>query len=500
MTLAHLLIAAAWSVAMIAVWTSEKLSNKSRRHTRVVVLVTGLVLAVLLVGVDRWMVKEKAAQDANAAATNTSPSETHTDSTAKPPTSVPEPKPSAADASDPLDLEPVYKAPKVEVPRITDPPRSPFKETLPHIVEGDFPQEVLKATKPVLVFFCAEPYESCDQTAPAVLAAVGDQRDKIKLVALDVRINRVVSTQYGATFSTIPLLMIFKDGKPVGQFFGAASKQTVTRLIEKPEDFKIQSSQAREKEPSQKDKDPLVTIPTVPESDFDDEVLKSSIPVLVYFHASFQDACKVVSPLVAQIAESYKGKIKVLQIDSSIHRNISSKYNAGPLSAPVLILFKDGAARGRIKGTTSMQTIARLIERPEDFKIEVAEDRRRVEPEPPSRVSVILAAIPDVLESDFDSEVKSAIPTLVYFYDDDDRVCKLMAPTVVEIAGLYKGRIRVLRLDASINQSTHYRYRAGGSWGPGLLLFRGGKVKDRKDGAFSRAAIVNMIDKVLAAK
>jgi thioredoxin 1 len=160
-------------------------------------------------------------------------------------------------------------------------------------------------------------------------------------------------------------------------------------------------------------------------------------------------------------------------------------------------LFKDGEARGLIKGTTSLDALIHLVDHPQDFAIE----KGRSERETPPSVSVTLAAIPNVLESDFSESIKSAVvPILVYFYNDSDRTCMVTAPTVAEIAGIYKGKVNVLKIDTSINRLIPYRYGNAGSWGPTFLVFKHGKVKGRLDGAFSKEGAVRMIDKALAGK
>lgn len=86
------------------------------------------------------------------------------------------------------------------------------------------------------------------------------------------------------------------------------------------------------------------------------EVLNSEVPVLVDFWASWCNPCKMMSPIVEEIAGEMEGKIKVFKLNVDEERNLAIKYNI--MSIPAFLLFKDGKVE---KQTIGMQSKEDLI-------------------------------------------------------------------------------------------------------------------------------------------
>jgi thioredoxin 1 len=81
---------------------------------------------------------------------------------------------------------------------------------------------------------------------------------------------------------------------------------------------------------------------------FDQEVLKSDIPVLVDFWAVWCGPCKAIAPSVEELAKQYKGKVKVAKMDVDEHQQVPQQY--GIRSIPTLLLFKGGRVVDTIVG------------------------------------------------------------------------------------------------------------------------------------------------------
>jgi thioredoxin 1 len=108
---------------------------------------------------------------------------------------------------------------------------------------------------------------------------------------------------------------------------------------------------------------------------------------------------------------------------------------------------------------------------------------------------------PDTLtftDTDFDKDVlNSDVPVLVDFWAEWCGPCRMMGPTVDQVATEYAGKVKVGKLDVDANQQTAYRYGIRGI--PTLLLFKGGQVVEQKVGAIGKPEFQKMLDKHVAA-
>lgn len=98
---------------------------------------------------------------------------------------------------------------------------------------------------------------------------------------------------------------------------------------------------------------------TLTKGNFEDEVLKSEIPVLVDFWASWCGPCKMLAPTVAQIAEEYSGKIKVGKVNVDEEESLSREY--GIVSIPTVILFNNGKPEKTSIGLVPKETLVSML-------------------------------------------------------------------------------------------------------------------------------------------
>jgi thioredoxin 1 len=90
---------------------------------------------------------------------------------------------------------------------------------------------------------------------------------------------------------------------------------------------------------------------TLQDSTFDEEVLKSNVPVLVDFWATWCGPCKAIAPTVDEFATEFKGKVKVGKLDVDSNQQVAQKF--GIRSIPTLLLFKNGRVVDTLIGVVS---------------------------------------------------------------------------------------------------------------------------------------------------
>ena len=105
----------------------------------------------------------------------------------------------------------------------------------------------------------------------------------------------------------------------------------------------------------------MATQLNVTDDDFDQEVLRAELPVLVDFWAEWCGPCHALEPVVEELAKEYDGKVKFVKMDTEQNFDIPARY--GIRSLPTLAVFKDGQQVEQIMGLRPKVDLKRSLER-----------------------------------------------------------------------------------------------------------------------------------------
>ena len=99
---------------------------------------------------------------------------------------------------------------------------------------------------------------------------------------------------------------------------------------------------------------------TLDENNFESEVTRSTLPVLVDFWAEWCGPCKMIAPLLDEIAKEKAGSVKIAKVNVDNNQSLSVKYNVRAI--PALLFFKDGQLRDQVVGMTSKKDLVGRLE------------------------------------------------------------------------------------------------------------------------------------------
>jgi thioredoxin 1 len=105
---------------------------------------------------------------------------------------------------------------------------------------------------------------------------------------------------------------------------------------------------------------PMTEIKYVSDTSFDSDVLKADTPVLVDYWAEWCGPCKMIAPILDEVAGDYKGRLTIAKLNVDENQGVPAKY--GIRGIPTLMLFKNGAVVGTKVGALSKSQLTAFID------------------------------------------------------------------------------------------------------------------------------------------
>jgi thioredoxin 1 len=102
-------------------------------------------------------------------------------------------------------------------------------------------------------------------------------------------------------------------------------------------------------------------IVTATEANFQNEVLSSNTPVLVDFWAEWCGPCKMIAPLLDELATEYNGKIKIAKVNIDDHQNLAAQFRVSAI--PTLLIFKNGQVVEQMVGAKSKRDLKASLDK-----------------------------------------------------------------------------------------------------------------------------------------
>ncbi|WP_353893809.1 thioredoxin [Proteinivorax hydrogeniformans] len=103
-----------------------------------------------------------------------------------------------------------------------------------------------------------------------------------------------------------------------------------------------------------------MSVENVKSSNFDQEVLQNDKPVLVDFYADWCGPCKMLAPVIDEVATEYEGKVKIVKVNVDENQDLAGEY--GVMSIPTLVFFKNGEAVDNVGGFMPKKQLTAKIE------------------------------------------------------------------------------------------------------------------------------------------
>lgn len=204
-------------------------------------------------------------------------------------------------------------------------------------------------------------------------------------------------------------------------------------------------------------------------------VLQTGLPVALVFWSQQAPLPPAIETQLTQAASHYAGKLLIAKVDTSAERALVERYQLR--QTPALVFIKDKTVENTLAGALSADAINGWLR----YLAEGGSRPQAATPQPPPPPKAQGNEHPITLtDANFAQIINSAQPVLVDFWAPWCGPCRMVAPTVEQLAREFQGRAIVGKLNVDENPHTAQQYQIMGI--PALYIFKRGKVVDQMVG------------------
>ncbi|WP_029214620.1 thioredoxin [Kallotenue papyrolyticum] len=236
---------------------------------------------------------------------------------------------------------------------------------------------VLRVSMPVLLVFWRQDCPPCQELNPRLDQLARAYAGKALIAKVDVRDNPALAQRYNV--ARLPTLVLVRDGQSIAQAVGAASETALRAWLDAaikgqsapaPAGPSVplqgtapagppprpQPAAAARPQPTAGQRTGVIELTT---ASFDQVIRDSGKPVLVDFWAPWCGPCRMVAPVVEQLAREFAGRAVVAKLNIDEHPQIAQRY--GIMSIPALYVFRNGAVVEQLVGAQPAAVIRQAL-------------------------------------------------------------------------------------------------------------------------------------------